>query len=311
MEKKYSSILILGSGPAGYTAAIYGARSARKTTVIAGPLLGGQLTQTSEIENYPGFPEKITGIELMDKMREQAENMGAEIVEDVAVSVDLKKNEVLLDGGDIYTYDVLIVATGAASKWLDLPNEEDLKGMGVSVCATCDGFFYRNKTVVVVGGGNSAVEEALYLANLARKVYLIHRRDKLKAEVELQKRLLNHPKIEVLWNKSSVAYEGNQSTGVTGLVVEDIVSKEKQTIVCDGVFIAIGHKPNTELFVRQLDLDETGFIKPLQMGTALTNYENVFVAGDVQELSCCQAITAAAGGCRAAMTALTYLDKKQ
>ncbi|MCQ2965403.1 MAG: FAD-dependent oxidoreductase [Alphaproteobacteria bacterium] len=311
MEKKYSSILILGSGPAGYTAAIYGARSSRKTTVISGPLLGGQLTQTSEIENYPGFPEKITGIELMDRMREQAENMGAEIVEDTAVSVDFKKNEVVLDGGDIYNYDVLIIATGAMSKWLGLPNEENLKGMGVSVCATCDGFFYRNKIVVVVGGGNSAVEEALYLANLAQKVYLVHRRDKLKAEVELQKRLLEHPKIETKWNKVSIAYEGNQTTGVTGLTVEDIISHKQETIACDGVFIAIGHKPNTELFVQQLDLDESGLIKPMQTGTALTRYDNVFVAGDVQELTCCQAITAAAGGCRAAMTALTYLDKKQ
>ena len=304
----HACVLILGSGPAGCTAAIYTARAGRKTVVVAGPQAGGQLTQTSDIENFPGFPEKISGSELMDRMREQAENTGAEFVYDTAVSADLTKKEVTLDSGEVFTYDVLIVATGASARWLNLPNEEELRGFGVSACATCDGFFYRNKKVAVVGGGNTAVEEALYLANLASEVYLIPRRDALRAEQALQKRLLENPKIKVLWNNVPISYIGTQADGgLKGVVLENTRTGDRSTLEIDGLFVAVGNTPNTALFKGQLELDDSGFIVPARPGTALTSADGVFVAGDVQEISCRQAVTAAGGGCRAALAAEKYL----
>lgn len=308
MTVQHACVLILGSGPAGYTAAIYAARASKNPLIIAGPQSGGQLTQTSDIENFPGFPEKIGGAELMDRMREQAENMGAKIVEDTAVSADLAKKEITLDSGDVYTYDALIVATGATARWLNLPNEEELRGFGVSACATCDGFFYRKKKVAVVGGGSTAAEEALYLANLASEVYLIHRRDALRAEQTLQKRLFENPKIKILWNSVPTSYIGSQAEGgLKGVILENTKTGDRSTLEIDGLFVAIGYVPNTSIFKGQLDLDDAGFIVPARAGTALTNVDGVFVAGDVQEITCRQAITAAAGGCRAALAAEKYL----
>ncbi|MCQ2914265.1 MAG: FAD-dependent oxidoreductase [Alphaproteobacteria bacterium] len=297
-------LLILGSGPAGCTAAIYGARAGIQTVVLAGPVPGGQLTQTDIIENFPGVGA-ISGFELTSQMREQAESMGAEFVEDIAISADLKKHEIVLDGGDTYKYNSLIIATGATAKYLGLENEDELKGYGISTCATCDGFFYRNKTVAVVGGGNSAVEEALYLSKIAKKVYLIHRKNTLRAESALQKRLLSNEKISPIWSSKVVKYIGSPTKGgLTSVILENIIDNSQSSLDIDGIFIAIGHNPNTEIFKDQLDLDEKGFIKPIEKGSPKTNVKDVYVAGDVQEILCRQAITAAAGGCRAAMAVI-------
>ena len=267
---------------------------------------GGQLTKTTEIENFPAF-EKIGGMELTDKMREQAENLGAQIVYDEVVSADLSKRpfSCVLDGGDVYECDALIIATGASVRWLGLPNEERLKGLGISACATCDGFFYRNKTVAVIGGGNSAVDEALYLANLASKVYLIHRRDSLRAEKVLQERLFANPKITVLWNKVPVDFAGENA--LESVLLKDTQTGEETTLALDGVFEAIGLTPNTELFKGQVDLDEQGYIVTHD-GRPFTNIDGVFAAGDVQEKYYRQAVTAAAGGCKAAIEAEKYLQ---
>lgn len=302
----HTPLLIVGSGPAGYTAAVYAARASLKPVIIAGMNAGGQLTKTTEIENFPAF-EKIGGMELTDKMREQAENLGAQIVYDEVVSADLSKRpfSCVLDGGDVYECDALIIATGASVRWLGLPNEERLKGLGISACATCDGFFYRNKTVAVIGGGNSAVDEALYLANLASKVYLIHRRDSLRAEKVLQERLFANPKITVLWNKVPVDFAGKNA--LESVLLKDTQTGEETTLALDGVFEAIGLTPNTELFKGQVDLDEQGYIVTHD-GRPFTNIDGVFAAGDVQEKYYRQAVTAAAGGCKAAIEAEKYLQ---
>ena len=302
----HTPLLIVGSGPAGYTAAVYAARASLKPVIIAGMNAGGQLTKTTEIENFPAF-EKIGGMELTDKMREQAENLGAQIVYDEVVSADLSKRpfSCVLDGGDVYECDALIIATGASVRWLGLPNEERLKGLGISACATCDGFFYRNKTVAVIGGGNSAVDEALYLANLASKVYLIHRRDSLRAEKVLQERLFANPKITVLWNKVPVDFAGENA--LESVLLKDTQTGEETTLALDGVFEAIGLTPNTELFKGQVDLDEQGYIVTHD-GRPFTNIDGVFAAGDVQEKYYRQAVTAAAGGCKAAIEAEKYLQ---
>lgn len=310
MTTTHVSLLILGSGPAGYTAAIYAARAMQKPVLISGPQSGGQLMQTGDIENFPGFPEKISGAELMERMRQQAENLGTEMIEEIAVNVDLSSLPftVTLESDDVYTCDALIIATGASAKWLNLENEDDLRGLGVSACATCDGFFYRNKRVAVIGGGNTAVEEALYLANLASEVYLIHRRDSLRAEKVMQERLLSHPKIKPVWNSVVEGYIGRKEKGgLTGLRLKNVQTNETSELNVDGAFVAIGYAPNTDLFKNQLELNETGFIVT-QNGTAKTSVEGVFAAGDVQELFFRQAVTAAAGGCRAALEAEKYLS---
>ena len=310
MTTIHTPLLILGSGPAGYTAAIYAARAMQSPVLISGMQSGGQLTQTGDIENFPGFPEKIGGAELMDRMRRQAENLGTTIVEETAVKADLSRRPfaITLESEDVYTCDALIVATGASARWLNAPNEEELRGFGVSACATCDGFFYRNKRVAVIGGGNTAVEEALYLANLASEVYLIHRRDGLRAERVMQERLKNNPKIKTVWNTVVEAYVGRKDQGgLTGLRLKNVQTGEQSELKVDGAFVAIGYAPNTDLFKEQLKLDDAGFIVTGN-GRPQTSVEGVFAAGDVQELYFRQAVTAAAGGCRAALEAEKYLS---
>ena len=311
MQKKHTPLLILGSGPAGYTAAIYTARSLITPVLISGMQPGGQLTQTTDIENFPGFPEKISGTELMDRMRQQAENLGTIIIDQSAVNVDLSQRPftITLDNEEIYTCDALIVATGASAKWLDLPNEDNLRGFGVSACATCDGFFYRNKKVAVIGGGNTAAEEALYLANLASEVFLIHRRNELRCEKVMQEKIKAHPNIKMICNSVVQNYIGDKNNGgLTGLILKNTLTEEESQLSVDGCFVAVGYTPNTELFRGQLELTPEGFI--ITDKTSLkTSVEGVFAAGDVQELFYRQAVTAAAGGCRAALEAEKFLSE--
>lgn len=309
MTEKHTKVLIIGSGPAGYTAGIYTARASLDPVIIAGTQVGGQLTATSEIENYPGFPESMGGSELMDRMREQAENMGTEIVYDTVVSVDFSGQplSVKLDSGETYTADAVIIATGASPRWLDIPNEKELLGFGVSTCATCDGFFYRNKKVAVIGGGSAAVEEALYLANLASEVYLIHRRQQLRAEKVLQRRLFENPKVKTLWHKVAEEFIGDRDTGgLKAIRLKDTKGGPTEDLEVDGAFIAVGRSPNTEIFQQQVHLDKDGYVST-HNGTPLTSVRGVFVAGDVQDKIYQQVITAAASGCKAANEAERYL----
>lgn len=298
-------ILILGSGPAGYTAAIYASRACRKTILISGPQEGGQLMITSEIENFPGFPQAISGPELMDNMKKQAENMGVKIIHDTVNSVDFSEGAVSCktESGDEYITKSLIIATGASARWLEIPGEAEYRGKGVSACATCDGFFFRNKDVAVIGGGNTAVEEAIYLTNFAKSVTLIHRRDFLRAEKIMQERLNKNPKIKIIWNTFITEILGNEHK-VTGLSLQNTINNLKSSIDIDGVFVAIGHKPATELFRGKLDLDEKGYIVAQDTKTSTTG---VFAAGDVCDPVYRQAITSAAQGCIAAINADHYL----
>ncbi len=309
MAHSHAKLIIIGSGPAGYTAAIYAARALLEPVMISGFQPGGQLMITTDVENYPGFADVIQGPWLMEQMRLQAEHVGTKMVSDHIVKVDLKQRPFRLEGdsGDVYTCDALIVATGAQAKWLGLPSEGLFQGFGVSACATCDGFFYRNKEVVVVGGGNTAVEEALYLANLASKVTLVHRRDSLRAERILQDRLFKHPKIEVLWNSAVEEICGTENpNSVTHLRLKNLVSGEVSNFKTDGVFIAIGHKPATELFTGQLDMKPGGYLQ-VQPGSTATNISGVFAAGDVTDDIYRQAVTSAGMGCMAALDAERYL----
>jgi thioredoxin reductase (NADPH) len=306
---RHAPIIIIGSGPAGYTAAIYAARALRKPMLIAGLQPGGQLTITTDVENYPGFADTIQGPWLMEQMRAQAKHVGAEIVEDIIVEADLNERPFKLtgDSGQIYLADALIIATGAQAKWLGLPSEQKFQGFGVSACATCDGFFYRGKEVAVIGGGNSAVEEALYLAHLASKVTLIHRRDSLRAEKVLQERLFNHPRIEVVWDSALEEIEGGEDPkGVTAIVIKNLKTGAREERKVDGVFIAIGHAPATELFKGQVQMKDSGYIivKP---GTTETSVPGVYAAGDVADDIYRQAVTAAGLGCMAALEAEKYL----
>jgi len=306
---RHAPVVIIGSGPAGYTAAIYAARAMRKPLLIAGLQPGGQLTITTDVENYPGFADVIQGPWLMEQMRAQALHVGTHIIEDTIVSVDLSKRPFRLvgDGGQIYMADALIIATGASAKWLGLPTEKKFQGFGVSACATCDGFFYRGKEVIVVGGGNTAVEEALYLTNFATKVTLVHRRDHLRAEKILQERLLAHDKIEVVWNSALDEVMGQENPlGVTGVVLKNVVTGEREQRDVDGVFIAIGHAPATELFKGQITMRESGYIE-VKPGTTETNVPGVFAAGDVADETYRQAVTAAGLGCMAALEAEKFL----
>ncbi|MBB4039191.1 thioredoxin reductase (NADPH) [Microvirga flocculans] len=309
MAHSHAKLIIIGSGPAGYTAAIYAARALLEPVMISGFQPGGQLMITTDVENYPGFADVIQGPWLMEQMRLQAEHVGTRMISDHIVKVELNQRPFRLvgDSSDTYTCDSLIVATGAQAKWLGLPSEGQFQGFGVSACATCDGFFYRNKEVVVVGGGNTAVEEALYLANLASKVTLIHRRDSLRAERILQDRLFKHPKIEVIWNSAVEEICGTENpSSVTHVRLKNLVSGETSDFKTDGVFIAIGHKPATELFVGQLDMKPGGYLltKP---GSTETNVPGVFAAGDVTDDVYRQAVTSAGMGCMAALDAERFL----
>ncbi len=306
---RHAPVAIIGSGPAGYTAAIYAARALRQPLLIAGVQPGGQLTITTDVENYPGFAEIIQGPWLMEQMRAQAKHVGTEIVEDHIASIDLSRRPFKLvgDAGQLYSADALIIATGAQARWLGLPSEKKYQGFGVSACATCDGFFYRNKEVIVIGGGNTAVEEALYLTNFASKVTLVHRRHELRADKTNQERLLRHPKVEMVWNSALDEVIGAESPfGVTGAVLRNVNTGERQQRKIDGVFIAIGHVPATSLFVGQLDMREGGYIK-VKLGTTETNIPGVFAAGDVADDVYRQAVTAAGLGCMAALEAEKYL----
>jgi len=309
MTAKHSKLLILGSGPAGYTAAIYGARAMLDPVLIQGIQPGGQMTITTDVENYPGFADVIQGPWLMEQMKAQALHVGTEIIEDHIVSVDLATRPFRLtgDSGAEYTCDALVIATGAQAKWLGLASEEKFKGFGVSACATCDGFFYRGKDVIVVGGGNTAVEEALFLTNFAKTVTLVHRRDELRAEKILQSRLLAHDKITVKWNMVLDEVLGTeQPLGVTGARLKSTAGGETEEIAVDGVFIAIGHTPQSALFKGQLEINEGGYIQTAPDSTA-TDIPGVYAAGDVTDEIYRQAVTAAGMGCMSALEAEKFL----
>lgn len=305
----HSKVLIIGSGAAGYTAAIYAARANLEPILVRGLQPGGQLTITTDVENYPGFAEAIQGPWLMEQMEAQARHVGTEMFEDTIVEVDLETRpfKAIGDGGVVYTGDTLIVATGASARWLGLEAEEKFRGFGVSACATCDGFFYRDKPVCVVGGGNTAVEEALYLTNFASKVTLIHRRDELRAEKIMQDRLFRNDKIEVMWDSVLDDVKGSDMPpGVTHAVVRNVKTDAVTEVPVDGVFIAIGHEPNTQLFKGKLDADDEGYLITRPDSTA-TNVAGVFAAGDVQDKIYRQAVTAAGTGCMAALEAERFL----
>jgi len=309
MASTHARTAIIGSGPAGYTAAIYAARAMLKPVLFQGIQPGGQLTITTDVENYPGFADVIQGPWLMEQMQKQAEHVGTEIISDHIQNVNLESQPFTLtgDGGAVYTADTLIISTGAQAKWRDLPSEQKFKGFGVSACATCDGFFYRNKPVVVVGGGNTAVEEALFLTNFASKVTLVHRRDSLRAERILQERLFKHPKVEIRWNTVLDDVLGTEKPlGVTAARLKNIATGASEDLAVDGIFIAIGHKPATELFEDKLDMKPGGYIVTAPDSTA-TSVPGVFAAGDVTDDIYRQAVTAAGMGCMAALEAERYL----
>ncbi|AZL15037.1 thioredoxin-disulfide reductase [Rickettsiales endosymbiont of Stachyamoeba lipophora] len=310
----HSKVLIIGSGPAGYTAAIYAARANLQPTLVRGMQPGGQLTITTEVENYPGFAETIQGPWLMEQMEKQAEHVGTQLITDHIKSVDLLKRpfSALGESGTTYTGDTVIIATGAQAKWLGLESESKFQGFGVSGCATCDGFFYKNKKCIVVGGGNSAVEEALYLTHHASEVVLIHRRDSLRAEKIAQDRLFNHPKIKVIWNSAIEEIVGVEQPfkSVTGVKIKNTQTGEITEITTDGVFVAIGHKPNTDMFKGQLEMDNEGYLIT-NPGTTYTSIAGIYAAGDVQDKIYRQAVTAAGTGCMAALDAEKYLSNKE
>ena len=308
----HSRVLIIGSGAAGYTAAIYAARANLKPLLIQGLQPGGQLTITTDVENYPGFADVVQGPWLMEQMEAQARHVGTEIVSETIIEVDLARRpfRAVGDSGNIYTGDGLIICTGAQARWLGLDSEQRFMGFGVSACATCDGFFFRDKQVIVVGGGNTAVEEAIFLTNFATHVTLIHRRDELRAEKILQDRLFANPKITVAWNSGLDEILGVEDPfGVTGARIIDTLTGETREIAADGVFIAIGHDPATALFAGQLDLDEGGYIQTAPDSTA-TAISGVFAAGDVRDKIYRQAVTAAGMGCMAALEAEKFLAEQ-
>ena len=313
MTTHTTRMLIIGSGPAGLSAAIYGARAGMAPIVVQGLQPGGQLTITTDVENYPGFRDVIQGPWLMQEMQAQAEHVGTKVVWDHVSEVDLSRRPFVLkgDGGNEYHADALVIATGAQAKWLGLPSEEHMKGRGASACATCDGFFYRGKKVAVIGGGNTAVEEALYLTNHSDDVTLIHRRGELRAEKILQDRLFAHPRITVLWNKRVDAFLGEPlAGGLTGLKLVDTVNGQESEFACEGAFVAIGHAPATELFKGKLEMDETGYIL-VEPGTPKTNVPGVFACGDVSDHVYRQAVTAAGTGCMAALDAERFLAERE
>ena len=312
-ETHHSRVLIIGSGSAGYTAAIYAARANLKPVLVRGLQPGGQLTITTDVENYPGFADVVQGPWLMEQMEAQARSVGTEMFEDIIVSIDLSARpfKAMGDSGSVYTGETMIICTGASARWLGLETEEKFMGFGVSACATCDGFFYREKPVAVIGGGNTAVEEALFLTNFASKVILVHRRDELRAEKILQERLLRNEKIEVQWNSVLDEILGDSDPlGVTGARIRNVHSGETTDLDVHGVFIAIGHDPNTDIFKGQLDMDDESYIHTAPDSTA-TNVPGVYAAGDVQDKIYQQAVTAAGTGCMAALEAEGFLAAQE
>jgi thioredoxin reductase (NADPH) len=307
---KHTKVLIIGSGPAGYTAAVYAARAMLKPVMVAGMEPGGQLTTTTDVENYPGFAEVIQGPWLMEQMKEQAEAVGTEMIQDHISSVNLKSKpfEAIGDGGQKYSADTIIISTGAQARWLNIDSEQKFRGFGVSACATCDGFFFKDKTVAVVGGGNAAVEEAIFLTKFASKVKLIHRRDSLRAEKMLQNKLMANKKIEIVWDSvvEEVIGDENPKT-VKGLKIKNVKTNKLDELKIDGLFIAIGHDPATHLFKDQLNMDKEGYLVTKADSTE-TNIPGVFAAGDVKDKVFRQAVTAAGMGCMAALEAEKHLS---
>ena len=311
-KESHSKVLIIGSGPAGYTAAIYAARAMLNPTLISGMEPGGQLTTTTDVENYPGFADVIQGPWLMEEMKKQAEAVGTIFENDMIKEVNFKNNPFKLIGesGNTYTADSVIICTGAQARWLNLDSETKFRGFGVSACATCDGFFYKDKEVVVVGGGNAAVEEALFLTKFASKVTLIHRRDALRAEKLLQQKIIHHPKIEIIWDSIVKEIIGTENPkGVTGILLENTKDKSTKELNTHGVFVAIGHDPATAIFKDQIQMDGEGYIITNPDSTK-TNVEGVFAAGDVKDKTFRQAVTAAGMGCMAALEAEKLLSEK-
>jgi len=313
MGHHHSKVLIVGSGPAGYTAAIYAARANLKPLIVAGMQPGGQMTITTDVENYPGFEQVIQGPWLMEQMQKQAEAVGTQIIYDMINDVDFNQDTFQMTGdmGDTYSGETVIIATGAQARWLGLESEQKFQGFGVSACATCDGFFFKDQSVAVVGGGNTAVEEALYLTNHAAKVTVIHRRDSFRAEKILQERLLQNEKIEVIWD--SVVDEvlgGGDPLQVTGARIKNVKSEQKMDIELQGIFIAIGHDPATGVFKNKIDMDDEGYIltKP---DSTVTNIPGIFAAGDVKDKTYRQAVTAAGMGCMAALEAEKFLAEHE
>lgn len=311
MSEKKCKVLIIGSGPAGYTAAIYAARAGLAPIQVTGTELGGQLMVTTDVENYPGFQDIIQGPWLMEQMKVQAEKVGSTLLYDTIVAVDFSKRPFHCTGesGTLYIAEAVIITTGAKARWLGLESEKKFQGFGVSACATCDGFFFKGKRVAVIGGGNTAVEEALYMTNHASHVTLIHRGSKLRAEQILQEKLLNHPKITVMWDhvvKEVIGHENPRS--VTGLILNHVPTNEVQMLEVDGIFVAIGHDPATKVFQDHLPMDSEGYITVIP-GTTKTNIEGIFAAGDVQDKVYRQAVTAAGQGCMAALEVEKYFQE--
>jgi thioredoxin reductase (NADPH) len=307
-EITHAKVIIIGSGPAGYTAAIYAARAMLEPTLIAGIQPGGQLTITTDVENYPGFADVIQGPWLMEQMQQQAEHVGTKLVADHVSKVDLARRpfRIECDSGDRYHADSIIIATGAQARWLELPSEQKFKGYGVSACATCDGFFYRGKDVLVIGGGNTAVEEALFLTNFASKVTVVHRRDSFRAEKILQERLFRNPRISVIWDTALEEVVGSENPlKVKGVILRNVKTGAFSERLTDGVFIAIGHTPASELFVGQVEMKPSGYIKTAP--STATSVPGVFAAGDVTDDVYRQAVTAAGQGCMAALESERYL----
>ena len=312
-KEMHSKVIIIGSGPAGYTAAIYAARAMLNPVLISGMEPGGQLTTTTDVENYPGFADVIQGPWLMEEMRKQAEAVGTIFKNDMIKEVNFKNSpfELLGESGEKYTADSVIISTGAQARWLNLETETKYRGFGVSACATCDGFFYKEKEVIVVGGGNAAVEEALFLTKFASKVTLVHRRDSLRAEKLLQQKILSHPKIKIIWDSAVKEILGTENPkGVTGVILENTKNKSTTKVDTHGIFVAIGHDPATKIFTNQITMDKEGYILT-EADSTKTNIKGIFAAGDVKDKTYRQAVTAAGMGCMAALEAEKFLSENK